>query len=146
MLIPEFLYRLSQRDEQVTWLDPRLLASSLSQAAVGPALNLFTVPPGNVLVLSSVVGRGVAGGAQTMSELVLEVNTPQQTEPLVTLTGQVFDPAVSTARFITWSGQLIIPAEWIIRIVGTFNAAVAANTIRGSVAGILIPVANVGRV
>jgi hypothetical protein len=143
VIFPEYLYKLSSRDQQVTWLDPRFDALSVAAAAASVQSTL-RVPDGRVLVLSAAVVDAIAGAAQTLDRIVLFCEPPDPSTISFRISGGIF--AASVEQFVTWTGQLVIPPNWKVAATARFNAGVAANTVALSLAGILIPVGNIQRV
>jgi hypothetical protein len=144
MIFPEFLFRLSQRDQQVTWLDPVSLQVSSAVAAASITAIGTVVPIDRVLVLTNAIMLATAGAAQT---------TQQQSLQVVAVGGFVttiaIDTIVSAAAGrapLNWAGQVLVPPSWTVRAVGTFNAGAAVNNVDISLHGILIPAGNIQRV
>jgi hypothetical protein len=146
MFFPEFLYRLSQRDQQVTWLDPVVSFQQDAQLAVNVSVT-FTVPDARALVLqhASIVASPSGAQTSTLREIVLRV-------PGVGTTNSGFLKREETTGaggqdfFLDWQGSAIIPPQWRIIANGTFVGVATANTVNLTVLGILIPIGNIQRV
>jgi len=141
---PEFLFQLSSRDQQVTWLDPfsqRIIVSALS---LGVEADAARVPLGKVLLLQSVAAQADPGAGQLVNSVVISLR-PQPNGPPVNLAA-IGSTAVDLLQFLNWSGSIIVPSEWLITANSSFNAAVAANQTVLDVIGMLIPVGNIQRV
>lgn len=145
MFVPEFLYRLSQRDEQVTWLDPRLFDEVAAVAAASVTVQ-DVVPEGRVLLLQSACATQTPGAGQNITRLTLQVVGQVANAPAVLLATDSTIGAANDQSDINWSGSIIVPPGWTVRGSGAFSAGVAVNNVRLSYAGVLIPVANVQRV
>lgn len=142
MIFPEYLYQLSKRDLQVTWLDPALRSVVTSVAAANVTSD-FTIDNGRILVLTHVHGFVIPGGGQNVTLLSLLIVDPGGT--LIRLVTDDTNQAADFRAESTWQGELIIPPGWTIRATADFNAALAANRVDLSLGGILIPVGNVQR-
>lgn len=142
---PEQLYQLSQRDLQVTWLDPAIFQNIDILAAVSVNTTLFTVPEGRVLLLQSVSAIADPGAAQSCRSVSISLLQPVSAT-LFPLARETFAVAADQDRVANWSGSIMVPPGYGINALATFDAAVAANSIRGDMVGLLIPLANVQRV
>lgn len=141
MFFPEQLYLLSARDLQVSWLDPLLRRVTDSQNAVQVAAN-FTTGIDRILILQSVHGAYSPGAGQNIVDADLSIKNPQgnfgvRLRTLLNALG-----AGVTAE-LTWQGSLLVPPGWFLSAFADFNAGVAPNNVELSVAGIIIPRANV---
>lgn len=145
MFFPELLYQLSARDQQVTWLDPQLSRVQASNAATSVGINWLEVPVGRALVLTNLQLRGSPGLAQACTRLIAEM-TPRGGGTTVNIANDDFAAVANLAQNVNWSGEIIIPADWIISVAASFDAGAAANSIDISGAGILIPLGNVQRI
>jgi hypothetical protein len=76
VFFPEFLYQLSGRDQQVTWLDPSFSAVGDSALNVFVTVDALTVPSDRVLVLQSVVGMAEPGAGQNVTDIRLQLFAP----------------------------------------------------------------------
>jgi len=144
VLFPEFLYQLSARDQQVTWLDPVIARPETIDAA---AFNVarFAVPDGRMLVVANVCLHSFTAGVTTISLMRLTLFPPAG--------AGVMDLAIRTpvagltADVLNLNGlEVLVPAQWIVEARTTFSAGAAGNTTRLNLAGILLPIANVQRI
>jgi len=140
---PEQLYRKSNRDQLVTGLNPFFRTASLSVPAANVTVTI-AVPFDSALMLHLLTGIALPGGAQTLSfaRFFLE-QTPGQ---LVTLGGYPQGKVSGDVgtQFITQAcNGLLIPPSAILTFRATFNLFAAANFAEFSVAGLLIPRANI---
>lgn len=147
MFVPEFLYQLSARDQQVTWLDPiaRVFVASVAAATVIPS---FTVPTDRVFILTNSHISGVGGGAQTVARIALALTPPGglvAAGPNVDVEGLEVPGAPNIAR-LSWTGELMVPPAWMVSAIVLFSAGAVANTVNLNLNGCLIPVANIQRV
>lgn len=145
MFFPEFLYRLSQRDQQVTWLDPSYNTGLLSDTSVGLERNLVTVPDGRVLILESASVEADPGAAHACTRIRIVATTPVVNLDFV-IAQATFAVTANLTQSLNWSGSLLIPPGWSVRMLGVFDAAVAANQIQGYSLGMLLPVGNIQRI
>lgn len=144
MFFPEFLYQLSARDQQVTWLDPQLGTVVTSTAATSVSSSL-TVPDARLLVVTALNLEAAPGLAQNITQMFLGFFNVA-TNVLASLTEDLVAKGANAASSIDWQGEIVLPPGWGIRATGSFNAAAAANQVILTVAGILIPIGNVQRV
>lgn len=142
MIFPESLYLLSPRDQEVTWLDPVAARGTLNQAATSVTISLFTVPQGRYLVLSQASAIAQPGAAQNVDQF--QIDYLHLTDFYVIAIDNTAKAANIRAS-LNWNGQILIPPAATVRVVGSFNAAVAANTVGLWINGILIPAANIQR-
>lgn len=141
---PEALYLLSDRDQQVTWLDPVLFEANVSLAQLN-VISAFIVPTGRLLLLQNAVGDFAAGAAQTVSNAQIVVRPVATPNPYTLIAVNYYGPAVQQ-RFINWSGSIVVPPGWQVQADGVFSAAAAANYVDLAISGLLIPIGNVQRV
>lgn len=145
MFFPEFLLRLSQRDEQVTWLDPLLIERVEAVANVTVATLPATIPTDRALIIQTVVGQATPGAAQSVTELLLQIIAPGS-NLLIDFAGESFPVVANQARHLNWSGSILIPPGWGVRARAAFDAGAAVNTARMELIGMFIPVGNIQRV
>jgi hypothetical protein len=142
VFFPEFLLKLSARDEQITWLDP--LSDNVSALTATASLTVtFTLPDTRALILQAANVRGIAGVGQTCDRLQI-VLSPRATAAGNALLLEYVAAALENSR--SWSGSLLVPPQWVIQGNVRFNAGVAANDVRLSLFGMFIPVANIQRI
>lgn len=143
MFFPEALYLLSQRDQQVTWLDPVVFDSNQSLAQVNVTA-AYTVPTGRILILQNVSVEFAAGAGQTVTwggAVIRPVPTPS---PYGILMAEYF-AAGAVKVTVNWSGSIIVPSGWLVQSDAIFNAGANPNYAALAMHGILIPVGNVQR-
>lgn len=145
MLFPEFLFQLSTRDQQVTWLDPIFSERSDSSAAVEIITLLSEVPLGRAMILTSASIDADPGAAQSVRRLRITTNQ-QAGSPAFTIAAARFPVVANAEETLNWSGQIIIPSQWRIVAIAAFDAAVAINSIVSHLSGMLIPIGNIQRV
>jgi hypothetical protein len=139
---PESLFLLSDRDRQVTWLDPLITSPESSQSLATFEVN-YTVPEGRVLLLQSAHAVAVGGGAQTCSEIGLAVRTTSL--GTYTYLNSDFETAAGPDREVSWRGSVIVPERWLIIADAVFSAAAVANFLKLSIFGMLVPIGNIQR-
>lgn len=145
MFFPEFLYRLSERDQQVTWLDPFIFEQGVSVAGTTPNTTVSSVPLDRALVVQSATVVGIPGAGQACTFLRMTVRAPLGNQS-IRLFQQGFAVAANVQQAINWQGSILIPPLWSLTVESVFDAGVAVNQIVGGIWGILIPVGNVQRV
>lgn len=150
MFLPESLYLLSARDQQVTWLDPLFTGALELTAAVADLQQNYVVPDGRALLLQSVHVFGSGGGAQTCTYIEIALDLPGSPLTYTYLSsnypGSPGAVAAVQTRTQQWSGALIVPEKWRVAGAAGFSAAAVPNSVFLSVAGLLIPIGNVQRV
>jgi len=144
MFFPEFLYRLSARDEKVTWLDPRneRIVVILANAQVNADVS---VPDSQVLILMAAQVTGLPGLAQNVASNLLQIIPPGQANSME-LKRQSAALAANVISDLDWQGEIIVPPDWTVRAAVAYNAGAVNNETRLSLFGILIPVANIQRI
>lgn len=145
MFFPEFLYQLSGRDQQVSWLDPVAFFIQDAQLATTVSV-LFTVPTESVLVLQHAFAQYSPAGAQTANIKKLELLPPVTTVPELRLDEDRVTGGAGVTQKLSWQGSIIVPATWRVRAHSTFSAAGVANTVNLTILGILLPIGNIQRV
>lgn len=143
MFFPEFLYKLSARDEQVTWLDPVTRRLSITNAAIFCGVDLL-LPEGRALVLTQAICQTDPGAGQNVVSMRIYLQGPDQiTHDLVKSNTAL---AANLNGNLDWQGEVIVLPGWRLGLEGEFNAAVAANVTSGSFMGLSIPIGNIQRV
>lgn len=146
-LFPEQLYQLTQRDHQVTWLEP--FFASISNAAIATSVDsgFVTVPNDRVLLLLNVAARVEPGAGQTSSSLNVRFRTQAGAASFQPILRQENYAATGVTFNLHWVGQILVPSAWEIFATGGFSAAPAnPNSTFLNVIGMLIPNANIQRV
>lgn len=142
---PEFLYKLSDRDQEVTWLDPVVVHSDVSAAVAVIQSAVYTVPGDRMLILQNVsmLANPAAGRA------VIDLNFALQPPPPETTTYRVVQEfwtvAADVNRGLNWSGSILVPPLWRVSAIAVIDGA-AGGQIVHDIFGILIPKGNVQRV
>jgi hypothetical protein len=147
VLFPEFLFQLSARDQQVTWLDP-LITDQVVSAALTTVDALIRVPDGRCLILTTAVTSVDPGAGQNFTAITLALLAPG---PVATANvveiAENRTPGAADANFaLAWSGAVLVPPGWAVLARNVFNSGVAANVTRLNITGMLIPVGNIQRV
>ena len=138
---PDWIYRFTPRDEQVTPLE--IVTVTQTAGAVANATRTtasYTVPTGRILILKHLALEAIPGAAQFMlraETFILSVAPFSQT-----LTG-ITNTTTFTDRFL-WgqSINVVVPSGGVINTTFTFNAGVAANNGNQYLTGLLIPRGN----
>lgn len=145
-MLGDFLYELSQRDQQVTWLDPT--AFTLTASGLNTQVDAtYAVPVGLCLILMSLCGNGSAGAGQNNIRITLELSPPSDLGNFVAIS-EVTSAQIGVATptlSLPWSGRLYIPQLWTIRCRSSFSASAFANFSELNVLGMLIPIGNIQR-
>jgi len=140
---PEQLYVLSQRDLQVTWLDPIIRELSASIASPNVNTPILTVPQDRYLILLHCLLHVRPGAGQANSETRINANPPIQGAAIQLLA--IGTRANDVREFAhAWPG-LLLPPNWSLQGSGNFSAGVAANLVAVSIFGILVPAGNIQR-
>ena len=117
MFFPEFLYKLSQRDEQVTWLDPSYGNGDNSAANVSVAQDLIVVPVDRALVLQSVSVFADPGAGQNVVSMFVRVQAPG-TAAEFRLAQELTNTVADEEAFINWSGSIIVQLFLWVAAIG----------------------------
>lgn len=147
MFFPGALYTLKPRDQQVTWLEPWIQSIELTQNAQFLEV-ILEVPPERVLVLQSAVAQAETAGAISCVDVWIDLVNPALAGVRSRLTAffSGVAPTAGLTRAALWSGSVLIQSRWVIRARTQFTVAGAANLIRLSCQGMLIPNGNIARV
>jgi len=144
-MFPEQLYRKSNRDQLVTGLNPFFRQNAAFAAAQASLQDGVIIPNDSALLIQLVSCIAVAGAAQTLNRLQFMIRP--DINHTIFIGGWpddgVVGPAAGTHIINLRLDGLMIPPNWSILALGTFNAGVAVNSIQMSVAGLLIPRANI---
>jgi len=145
MFFPESLFQLSQRDLQVTWLDPLITRNLLAIANAVVSADL-TVPTGRVLLLTHIHAETVPDAAQNATGLFVgALPPPAGTGTFVLLAANRTAGGAGVRTMVDFDGQVLIPSGWIVRAQGTFNAGVNVNQAEAHIWGMLFPIGNIQR-
>ena len=143
MFFPEVLYRLSKRDEQVTWLDPVASRISATLAGINPVA-IYTVPNDRVLVLTAACIEATPGVGQNILLKVLHTRPPTGGTN-VTFRSDYVAGGVGVQQGMDWDGEIAVPPSWTVNGNVLFNAGAVASTATLMMHGLLIPVGNIQR-
>lgn len=143
---PESLFVLSERDHQVTWLDPLFAQINPAGAAVTSFSEvIYTVPNDRSLLLQGAFIGSNPGAGQIGTSCILMVRTPNASLDY-RLAANYTRQGADVNMALNWSGSLLIPSGWRIAAVAEFDAGVAVNAISADVLGLLLPNGNIQRV
>jgi len=141
---PEYLYRLTARDEQVTPLEiVNVFGTSGALATPTPPIAAFgTVPKGKIFLITSVNATLIPGGAQLPLSWQLQVFRPGVSN--VGLCSGSFSGTTTAALPLYGSkgGPFYIPEDYQFVGQSVFNAGAANNSFRLDITGIYIPRGN----
>jgi len=154
VFFPEGLYLLSDRDRQVTWLDPlldgptgALLTGPLRSVTIGTDGSVSRqVPDGRMLILQHVTAYfapGTAANANTLARILIRPPTALTLEVWLREARQA--AVAGFAQELTWQGSVIVPPLWYVQAYGEYDAG-ADNEVALNIAGILVPVGNISRI
>jgi len=138
----EFLYQISGRDEQLSWLDLVLFEQNVAAAAGSVLSSGNAVPERNIMVMRSACVECTGGGAQLTTGVALLLINPSASRNHIVAASYEIN---FQSHALNWSGELYIPPGWLVRAQGTFNAGVALNTTRLNYNGVQLPLGNVQR-
>jgi len=140
-MFPEFLYKLTPRDEQVTPLEVVTFRSSLDANSATVNSALYTVPLGKVLLLrTATVECDPVYGTTTCTSVRIDMYKDSSVPIVLGMqkneyTGVIDAPAVL-------QNPVVVPEGWILKGVANYDVANAGNGIAFSMCGILIPRGN----
>jgi hypothetical protein len=141
---PEYLYQLSGRDEQVTWLDPLFNL----QAGTGTTATVDTtdivVPTGRALLLQAANVEATITGVEALQVLRIRLITPGT--PFVFPLAIQFELAATGSDALNWSGSVIVPPGWSLDGFAQKSGAVSSILVQFTISGLLIPIGNIQRV
>lgn len=145
-MIGDFLYEISQRDMQLSWLDPLFHRERITTATASISVE-YTVPLGRVLLLSSAVASAVAGSLLTTTLVSIGfVKTSASSEfDLMVLPSDQLTTAAKNRYSANWSGRVTVPQDWIIKSSAAFSGTTDVNSLTLSLIGMLIPIGNIQR-
>ena len=138
--VPDFLYRLTTRDLQVTPLEVYTTRQSGTSAATSTNTGSITVPLGKVLVLTTASmvqqSAGVANCQSAYIQAYIDSANPIEVSSMRW-------PTFSTveSRF-SMSPMCYIPEGWTVKGTAKWDAALAGNAIYMMLSGVLIPRGN----
>lgn len=139
-MFPEFLFKLTARDEQVTPLEAITYAGQTANANASVVATAdYTVPMGRVLALTSCgVYMGSAAGVTPQTGIVYAVD-PSGNQAIVHAETYT---AAAGAIAATGGGVVYLPENFILRGQGTWSGAGLFNSINLTFTGVLIPRGN----
>lgn len=141
---PDFLYRLTPRDEQVTPLELYFerYAYADTAALVGDAI--FTTPNNRLLILTGVTIAMIAGAAQNPLYSILDYTAADGSGPNIELAVRTWTATTGTNVCLheRSNGPLIIPPSSRLTLTGAFSAGVASNSVVATLQGYYIPRGN----
>lgn len=138
--IPDFLYRLTHRDMQVTPLEIYTTRQSGTNAATSVNTGSITVPLGKVFVMTtcSMVQQS-AGVANCQSAYIQAYIDSLNPIEIASMRWPTF--STTESRFSA-SPMAYIPEGWTIKGTAKWDAALAGNNIYMMLSGVLIPRGN----
>lgn len=139
---PDYLYRLTPRDEQVTPLEIVIESANNTLNNVQVDATLYTVPQGKMFNLKSVALASESPVANTPQELKLNVTYGGSTirliqSPMVVRVGTTLDFGAYSQFTDVW-----LPSGAVIYARAEFDVAAATNKVIGSITGVLVPRGN----
>jgi hypothetical protein len=147
MFFPEFLFQLSARDQQVTWLDPFAGDIVDTAAAVSVTSTGFTVPNARAFLLQSASAVANPGAAQAVTSIVVSVIRPDPDTTGARLSERdSAAAAANTSKTANWAGSILVPPGWRVIATANFDAGVAVNNLRLGIVGLFIPIGNIQRI
>lgn len=141
MRFPDWLYQLLPGDAgtqlvSVVWRD-----ASFSDSALVVGGTVYEVPADKALVLTNMTGYFDAHGASNVERTRFIADPPAGTTRY-----NIFDYNISEGGGAagaevgkTWSGEVVIPPKWKVRVEGEYTSAAAANVTSGEIHGYLVP-------
>lgn len=140
MFFPPFLYQLTPRDDQVTWLE--VLFERVTGAALATTVftGVYVIPKGRILLLQNVEAFAQSGAGQTCSRISVFVDN-LGSNPSYNVASFTFPTPLLNASFCHNPGILVGEGKQV-RAEATFNAGANSNSLILSIAGMLIPRGN----
>jgi len=141
-MFPDFLYRLTPRDEQVTPLDIVTFRSGVSSNATTVNSGAYTVPLGRVLKVNSMsleqdCNQAATDVVEGRVDMYLDSSVP-----IVLMCSQSSSTEPNYHLNQAFQNDLFIPEGWSMRGIGGFTVADADNQVIFTMSGILIPRGN----
>lgn len=149
MAIPiEQLYRLSARDEQLSWLQPVILGQlqGAASTAVGAG---WTIPKSALVVAKKIFVRAIPAAGQRALLVQALLSPPEPSTAFVLLGSKDVSniPTVALQHDLTVElGDMYISENWRITGQVLYDAGVGFNQLNVSFTGVQIPNGNVDRV
>lgn len=143
-IFPDWLYKLTPRDEQVTPLEfVTHYFFNTTAAAQVTATDTYTVPAGKILAPTNIGMALYPGAAQKPMESYIYSKYDAAGSDLLYHWAKKYDPNAA-ARFNLASNDLplLIPSGTVLFAVAEFSAGVNANSFEGHIQGVLIPRGN----
>jgi len=136
---PDFLYRLTPRDEQVTQIEALNIRLTGSTATTITSTSVYTVPLGKNLLINSV---GILADSASSYPWYVYLEAYLDASVPVLLFGDDTNYGLDE---MMKGGPMncLIPEGWSVRATGRFNAALANNNVFLGLNGVLIPRGNV---
>lgn len=138
MRFPEWLWQLLPGDSGTQQLGVIWRQGVSSQTAATVGLTIYTVPPDKCLILTNAALRFTSGAAQIVARRRLMADPPDGTTRYDILDDEV-NSTVASAVTNVWTGEVVIPGGWKVRVEGDYDAGVNANSASAEIHGYLIP-------
>lgn len=145
---PELLYLPAPADVAKSIVAPERVAHLRSNAALFIARSFLwgPVPKDRALILAHMAANSIAGAGQTADRI--ELNITRETPPgsgvyIVVCRLKVQEGSGGLRLTTDWQGEVIVMGGDLVRATGDFNAAAVNNTFVASMAGVLVPRANI---
>jgi len=138
---PDFLYRLTPRDEQVTQLELYFDRYAFSDTAALVGDVLFTTPNNRILVLTRTSIAMTAGAAQNPLYSILDYTAADGSGPNIELSVRTWTATTGTNVCLheTQGGPVYVPPSSRLTLTGAFSAGVNANSVVVNMQGFYIP-------
>jgi len=141
-MIAEFLYQLTAKDAQTA---PVLQRGGFRVSAAAANVTVIAVavpiPQEQAFVITDISAFGLAGAAQTLSSLSLQVFADLALDQSIHTLIDEGTIGVVSRGFHRRAQMVMMPREVLLGI-GTFSAGAAVNTMRFSVSGFYFPKGN----
>jgi hypothetical protein len=138
---PEFLYKLTARDMQVTPLEIVIVTANNSAPATNIQTQLYTVPKGKILLLDTVSFFEVAGAAQKFLNGRISVTGQNGSTIIAGRSAASATAGIPYADSVEFNSVAIGEGN-IITVTNIFDSGVASNSSTNGLTGILIPRGN----
>ena len=142
-VFPDFLYRLTPRDQQIIPIELVQQKLTINDTAVDVQTPAYVVPLGRMLILTAVTLQCTPGATAVPNWLQFAMfNRGDTVTNKFVIIGRDFEARVPNTGQITYGGEFtnpMIPEGSSLVGIGNFTNAVAANDMQVFFMGYLIP-------
>jgi hypothetical protein len=141
VFFPDVLYRFSQQPAGSLLQRYFRTSTSTSAAATITETRVLSDIDDRWLILQTVTLVAVPGAGQQVSRRRVMITSPAGDASAITLelNGEGDSGGAGEARYVHWTGSIVIPPLWRLQAISGFNAAANPNAVTLNVFGIVIP-------